>query len=156
MSLIHGQRYLQLERSGTLKTIRYSDGDILTFRLRNDDKGWYQRTIISLDVGSGRIVFADVVMPLDSIEAIRLERRAAGAQIVGTALQAGGINLLLFTGYDAIFRDRNVDWVAMTSGIANIAAGTLIKRVFRHAVFRISDRKRLRLIDLDFKLPMNT
>ncbi|HLF65945.1 MAG TPA: hypothetical protein VI603_19435 [Saprospiraceae bacterium] len=153
---IHAQIYLQLEKAGTLKTIRYSEGDVLIFRLKNDDKGWYERIILSLDVKRNRLIFPDVVIPIDSIEAIRLERKAVAAQIIGTALQAGGINLMLFTGYDAIFHDRDVDWTSMGSGFLNIAIGTVLKRIFRHAVFRISTRKRLRLLDLNFEEPIRT
>lgn len=150
------QVFLQLEKAGTLKTIRYNEGDILTFRLKNDDKGWYERPIISLDVAKNRIIFSDVVMPVDSIDAIRLEKKAAVAQILGTALQVGGINLILFTSYDAIFRDRDLDWTAMGSGVLNIVAGSALKKIFRHAVFRINDRKRIRLLDLNFSEPVKT
>jgi hypothetical protein len=151
---VQAQVFLQLERAGTLKTIRYTEGDMLTFRLKNDDKGWYDRTIVSIDAAKNRIIFPDVIIHTDSIDAIRLEKKAVVAQILGTALQVGGINLILFTGYDAIFRDRDLDWTSMASGGLNIAVGTLLKKVFRHAVFRISSRKRVRLIDLRFSDPM--
>jgi hypothetical protein len=139
-----------LERAGTLKTIRYSAGDQLTFQLKHDDTGWNERTIVSIDVSGDRLVFPDVVIHVDSIAAIQLYRKALAAQILGTALQGGGINLILFTGYDAIFRERDLDWTAVASGIANIAVGTVVKHIFRHPVFRISPRKRLRLLDLNF------
>jgi hypothetical protein len=148
---VKGQIYLQLERSGSLKTLRYSPGDILTFSLKNDDKGWHERFIVSLDAAQNRIVLQDVVISLDSIESILLERKAAGAQIVGTALQAGGINLILYAGQDAIFRDRDFDWTATVSGLLNIIVGTAIKKIFRRSVFRISPRKRLRIVDLNFR-----
>lgn len=151
---LHAQVFLQLERTGTFKTIRFTEGDILTFRIRNDDKGWYERTIVSIDAAHGKIVFPDVVMHVDSLEAIRLEKKAVVAQILGTALQVGGINLLLFTGYDAVFRDRDLDWTAMGSGALNIITGSVLKKIFRHAVFRINARKRVRLIDLNFTDPV--
>ena len=147
------QIYLQLEKAGTLRTIRYTEGDALTFQLRNDDKGWYERTIVSIDVSRNRLVFPDVVIHIDSIAMIKLERKAVAAQIIGTALQAGGINLILFTGYNAIFQDRALDWTAVSSGVLNIALGTFLKKIFRYSVFRIGPRKRLRLLDLNFEEP---
>ncbi len=152
----NAQIYLQLEKAGTLKTIRYSEGDVLTFRLKNDDKGWYDRTIVSIDVQGKRLIFPDVVMSVDSIDAIRLDRKAVGAQILGGALQVGGINQILFNGYYAIFQDRKLEWGSMGFGALNIVVGTVLKRLFRHPVFNISERKRLRLIDLNFSAPLKT
>ncbi len=147
-----GQVYVQLEKSGTLRTVRYAAGDVLTFQLKHDDAGWYDRTIYDLDIEHQKIIFPDVVVSIDSIEAIRLNKKATAAQIIGTAMQAGGINLILFTGYYAIFEDRNVDWKAMTSAVLDIAAGTAIKRIFRHKVFRPGPRKHIRLLDLRFQV----
>jgi hypothetical protein len=150
------QVFLQLEKTGTLKTFRYTEGDLLTFRLKNDDKGWYERTIVSIDAPGNRLVFPDVSLSVDSIEAIRLERKAVGAQILGGALQIGGINQILFTAYYAIFQDRKLDWTSMGFGALNVVVGTVLKRLFRHPVFRVSQRKRLRLIDLNFSAPMKS
>ena len=150
------QLFLQLEKAGTLKTIRYTEGDLLTFRLKNDDKGWYERTIVSIDVPGNRIIFPDVTLSVDSIEAIRLERKAIVAQLLGSALQVGGINQILFTAYYAIFQDRKLQWSSMGFGALNIVVGTVLKRLFRRPVFHINQRKRLRLIDLNFGAPMKT
>jgi len=147
------QMYVQLERTGSFKTIRYSQGDMLTFKLRNDDKGWYERTIISMDIPGRQILFADVTIHVDSIEAIRLRKEAKGAQLIGTALQGGGIQMILFTGYSSIFLDRGLDWTAMISGVLNIALGTAVKKVFRGGVFKVNSRKRIRLLDLNFSEP---
>lgn len=152
----NAQIYLQLEKAGTLKTIRYAEGDMLTFRLKNDDKGWYERTIVSIDVPGKRLIFPDVVMSVDSIDAIRLDRKAVVAQVLGGALQIGGINQILFTGYYALFQDRKLDWGSMGFGALNIIVGTVLKRLFRHPVFNVSQRKRLRLIDLNFNTPLKT
>lgn len=150
---VYGQFYVQLERTGTLRTIRYSPGDVLTFRLVNDDKGWYDRMITSIDVKGNRIIFPDVVVPVDSIESILLDKKAVGAKIIGGALQGGGINMILFSAYYAIFRDTSLDWTAVLSGVANIGIGMAITRLFRHKEFRIGSRKRIRLLDLNFTPP---
>lgn len=152
----NAQLFLQLEKAGTLKTIRYTEGDLLTFRLKNDDKGWYERTIVSIDPQGNRIIFPDVTLSVDSIEAIRLERKAIVAQILGGALQVGGINQILFTAYYAIFQNRKLDWTSLGFGALNVIVGTVLKRLFRHPVFRVNQRKRLRLIDLNFGVPMKS
>lgn len=151
--MLHGQVYVQLEKSGSFRTTRFSPGDMLTFRLKNDHTGWHERMIWSVDVEKNKIGFGDVVVPVDSIDAILLDKKAAGAQIIGSALQIGGINMILFTAYDAIFRDTDVDWTAMGAAVLNIGVGTAIKKIFRRAVFRPGPRKRIRLLDLNFQDP---
>lgn len=151
----NAQYYVQLEKAGSLKTTRFAPGDILTFQLKNDDKGWNERPIWSIDVERNRIIFPDVVVHVDSIEAIRLERKAAGAKILGSALQVGGINVMLFEGYEAIFRDTSLDWSAMAAGVLNIGVGTAIKAIFRRKVFRPGPYRRIRLLDLHFQNPIN-
>jgi hypothetical protein len=79
-----------------------------------------------------------------------MDRKALGAQIIGGALQVGGINVMSFTAYEAIFRDADVEWGAMAAGLLNVAAGTGIKRLFRRKVFRVGEWKRIRLLDLNF------
>lgn len=147
------QKYLQLERAGSLKTIRFTEGDMLTFRLRDDDKGWYERMILSIDTKTNRIIFPDVVVHIDSIDAIRLNKKAVVSQILGTTLQVGGVNIILFTAYYSIFQDVDLEWASLASGAANIVVGTILKKLFRHKTFRISDRKRVRLLDLYFREP---
>ena len=147
---VSAQIYVQLERAGTLKTTRFTSGDVLTFQLRNDDTGWNERMIHSIDVERNRINFGDVIVHVDSITAIRFEGRSLAPVILGTALQVGGVNLMLYVGYDAIFRDSKLDWTAMGFGVLNIAAGTAIKRVFKYKIFKPGPYKRIRLLDLNF------
>lgn len=150
------QVYLQLEKYGTLNTVRFIEGDILTFRLKNDDKGWNERPIASIDVKGNRLIFPDVVVPLDSIDAIRLDKKAVVSQIIGTALQSGGVSTMMFISYDAVFNDRPIEWKTFVSGAAGVAVGTLLKKMFKHRTFQISERKRLRLIDLYFSEPQKS
>jgi len=149
------QVYVQLEKAGTFKTIRYAPGDILTFKLYHDDSGWHDRMIQSIDVPRNRIVFPDVVVPVDSIEMIRMDRKSSAAQIIGGALQVGGINLMLFVAYDAVFRDMPLDGTALAAGALNIVVGTVIRRIFRKKTFRVGPYRRIRLLDLNFQGPDN-
>jgi hypothetical protein len=125
-------------------------GDVLTFALRNDDTGWHDRRIQSLDIPGNRIIFPDVIVHVDSITMIRIDRKARGAQIIGSALQVGGINVMTFTAYEAIFRDTKLEWGAMAAGLLNVGVGTGIKRLFRRKVFRVGPWKKIRLLDLNF------
>jgi hypothetical protein len=151
------QIYLQLEKAGTLKTTRYEMGDEITFQLKNDDKGWHTRRISGIDVRNNKVIFPDVVVHLDSIYAIQLSGKSKIMQIVGTAMQAGGVNMMLFAAFGEVFyKEYEFDWKTLASGALNVVAGTIIKKIFQKRVFKISPRKRLRLIDLNFSAPSGT
>ena len=149
----YSQKLLQLEKSGSLKTVRFYTGDVMTFMLRNDDKGWHTRTIEDFDLANNRIVFHNYVLPLDSIEMIQLNRNQV-MQIVGGALQGGGVNMMLFSTYYSVFRDRSMEWGTFISGAANVGIGTLLRKLFRKKRFKPGKRKRLRLLDLNFGPPV--
>ena len=149
----HSQKFLQLEKSGSLKSTRFYPGDELTFRLKNDDTGWYTRLIYDFDLENNLILVQGHELPLDSISMIRLPRTKA-MQIVGGALQVGGINMILFSAYYSIFRDYDADWSTILSGVANIAVGTALRSLFASKRFKPGKRKRLRLLDLNFSAPI--
>lgn len=144
------QKFLQLERSGSLKTIRFGIGDEMVFKLKGDDHGWYSRFIQDIDMNRGAIVFSkESIISPDSIEAIRLPDSKL-LQIAGYALQVGGANMILFSAYYSIFQDRKLDGVTMLSGVGNILVGQLLRKVLAKRKFKPGKRKRLRLLDLRF------
>lgn len=147
---VSAQKFLQLERSGSLKTIRFGVGDELIFKLKGDDHGWYSRFIQDIDPDRNAIIFSkeSLIYP-DSIDAIRLPDSKL-LQITGYALQAGGANMILFSAYYSIFQDRKLDGVTILSGAGNIIVGQLLRTVLARRKFKPGKRKRLRLLDLRF------
>jgi hypothetical protein len=79
-----------------------------------------------------------------------IDLNARGAHIIGSALEVGGINVMSFSAYEAIFRDTKLEWGAMAAGLLNVGVGTGIKRLFRRKVFRVGPWKKIRLLDLNF------
>ncbi len=152
------QIYLQLERSGSFKTTRYTSGDELVFKLVNDDAGWHRRTIVHLDPLANTLLLSGMLIPLhlDSIAEVKLEGTGKLANVLGTSLQLGGINMILFSLTYTIYLNRNpninqsLDWETIVSGLGSIAVGTAIRRIFRERVFKPGKRKRVRIIDLSF------
>jgi hypothetical protein len=147
---LRAQKLLQLEKSGTLKTVRFYIGQDITFQLRNDDKGWLTRTITDIDVDGGHLVFQNHSLHIDSIAVIRLPRTNA-MQIAGVALQVGGVNAIIFSlGYSPIFKNEPVNWGGVGFGALGIAVGTALRQLFKTKKFKPRKRKRLRLLDLNF------
>jgi len=152
-SHIGAQKLLQLEQSGTLNTTRFYIGQELIFQLRNNDKGWYTRTITDIDVEGGRLIFYNHPVHIDSISMIKLPR-SNGMQIVGGALQVGGANAMLFSIAYPIFQNQPVNWAGVGFGALGIAIGTALRKLFKTKKFVIGKRKRLRLLDLSWGPPM--
>ncbi len=151
---VGAQKLLQLEKYGSLKNVRFYIGEELKFQLRNDDKGWYTRTITDIDVDNGYLIFVNYPLHIDSIAMIQLPRTSA-MQIVGGALQVGGINSIVFSlGYNPIFRNEPVNWEGVGFGALGILVGTVIRKLFKTKKFKLGKRKRLRLLDLSFGPPM--
>lgn len=149
--LVHGeamsQKYLQLEKAGTLRTTRFGIGDEIVFKLRNDEQGWYTRVINNFDYKNNRLVFANSVVHIDSIEVIRLSKSKI-LSIAGLALQTGGANMILFSLYYSLFQDRKADWTTIASGAGNIVIGQLLRTTLAKRKFKPGKYKRLRLVDL--------
>ena len=150
---LNGQKLLQLERGGSLKTIRYYIGDEITFQLWNDDVGWYNRVILDIDVDRNLIVFENHALPIDSISMIQLDRSKAW-QVFGTALQYGGVGMAASSLAWSAVESRPVDWTGIGTSLACSAVGTGMKYAMRKKKFKIGKRKRLRLLDLNFGPPV--
>lgn len=150
-----GQKILLLEKAGTSKTQKIYIGETLTFKLLNDDAGWYERIIFDISLESKLINFEGVTIHIDSIEKIRFDKRPFVPSLLGTTLQAGGANVILYelTNSRVINPKRPVDPNTLYAGLVNIGVGTLLRKLFRHKKFTLSARKRLRLIDLTFPPP---
>jgi len=141
------QKFLQLEKSGSFKTVRFYIGQDITFQLLNDSKGWHTRTITDIDVDGGHLIFFNHPLHIDSIAVIQLPR-TNGMQIVGMALQVGGANSILFSIAYPIFQSQPVNWAGVGYGALGIAIGTAIRALFKTKRFVPGKRKRLRLLDV--------
>ena len=142
------QKFLQLEKGGSFKYIRYYIGEDIVFKLHNDDKGWHTRTITGIDVDGGRLIFFNHPQPIDSIAVIQLPGSKVW-QITGLTLQVGGANAILFSlGYNPIFNNEPVNWGGVGTGALGIAIGTALRQLTKNKRFVPGPRKRLRLLDV--------
>lgn len=150
------QKVLQLEKAGVQRTVKIHIGETITFKLRNDDKGWYERTIFDIYPNTGHLNLEGVQVHIDSIAKLKFEKRPFVPYLVGTALQGGGANMILFDLSRGLIwdKERGLDEGTIISGAANIGIGTLLKKIFNRKKFKVTKRKRLRLLDLDFGPPM--
>jgi hypothetical protein len=148
----NAQKVLQLEKGGVQRTVKIHIGETITFKLKNDDTGWYERTIFDIYPNTGHLNLEGVQVHIDSIAKLKFEKRPFVPHLVGTALQGGGANMILFDLSRGLIwdKERGVDGGTIISGAANIGIGTLLKKIFSRKKFKVTKRKRLRLLDLDF------
>lgn len=148
---LSAQKFLQLEKRGSLKTFRYYPGDEIAFEL---DEQWYQRYIQGLDVDQGLIYVEDGVVEVEKIT--HFKRLDAGQQAVtfSNMLWTFGAGWLLFSVVDGIAgNDFKTNAVTVPLG-AGLAGGgiRLFGKARRH---RIGEKWRLRMLDLTMPSPGN-
>lgn len=153
---IQAQKVLQLERAGSLKTEKIHIGETITFKLRHDDAGWYERMIMDIDPDTKRLNLEGVMIHVDSISMLKFDKRPLVPTIIGTALQAGGEFMILFDVSRGLVwdKDRGIDGATIISGAVNIGVGTLLRSIFRNKKFKVGKRRRLRVLDLNFGDPV--
>ncbi len=146
---VWGQKVLQIERSGSLKTIKMHIGDEVTFSLKGAPRQYYTRDILDLFPEVQTIQFAGGAVSVDQIAAIRMRGSNHWAKSLGGMVG-------IFTGVWATYSLLDVlintrapapfqYWVG---GIALGVTGILF--LVPERVLRMGDRRRLRVLDLTF------
>jgi len=144
------QKYLQIERKGSPKTEKIKLYEQLTFQLNNDEKTWHTRQILGLDADNQLVELGETWYPLTDITKIKLQRQRGWVNIIGSALQAGGVSMILT---DAWFSARNEPQYTAGGwefGLINIAVGTSLKWVLAPIIYSLGGHHRLRIVDLTF------
>ena len=146
-----GQKFLQIEKYGKTKVEKFYIGDELNYQIEGDNKTWYNGTINDLVIEENLIVFGNRAVNMKDISAIRTFKNAKWSRVMSFQLYAfaagfGGISLLASL----------VGWWEITAftivvvGVA-IAAGLLIRHLFKWKTYKMGKRKWLRMLDLTMK-----
>ncbi len=148
LSAIQAQTFLQLEKSGSHKTVRFYEGDLLLFQIA-EEEDWYEETIEKIYIQDGIVHFTNRIVAIDNIVAIRDFDRFRFFKGLGT-------KLLIFSGsYLGLSALATLaDWpltidTAIISGSA-LTLGLLFKWIFKKKTWRIKGKRRLRALSLDF------
>lgn len=145
------QKILLVERAGNPHTERIQLFDEINFTLKDDDKLWYKRQLLDLDVNAQLLQLGDTWIPISDIGRIRLKRQRAWANIIGGALVGGGASMILGDLWYTVARDAHqFTEGGIEFGLLNIAVGMGIRAAFAPIRYRLGERKRLRAVDLTF------
>lgn len=144
------QKYVLIERAGTPVTQRISMYEDLTFQLKDDDAGWYTRRIYDMDPNGQMIMLGDSWVAIKDISRIKLKRQRAIANILGGALQVGGISMFMGDVWYTVQGEPQFSEGGMEFGLLNFAVGTAIRMTLAPIKYRLGKKRRLRVVDLTF------
>ena len=150
MQSICCQRYVLIELSGDPDTQRIAMYDDLTFQLKDDEAGWYTRTILDLDVNRQMILLGNTWIAINDIARIRLKRQRVLANVIGGALQVGGISMFMGDVWYTLRGEQQYSQGGMEFGLINFAVGTAIRKIFAPIIYTLGKKRRLRVVDLTF------
>ena len=124
----------------------------LTFQIKDDKVGWYTRQILDMDPDGQMILLGDSWVPLNTIASIKLNRKRVWPNIIGGALQVGGISMFMGDLWFTVTNQPQYSEGGMEFGLINFGVGTIIRALFSPIVYDLGKRKRLRVVDLTFLL----
>ncbi len=151
LSDVSCQKFLIIERTGSIRTERLAIFDEITFQLKDDDKGWYTRQIFDLNADAQLVLLGDTWFPLSDLAKIRLKRKRVLASVIGGALQGGGVSMILGDAYYTIRGNPEYTQGGMEFGLLNIVVGTVIRTLLGPIKYTLGKKTRLRVIDITFK-----
>ncbi len=147
-----GQKLLQIEKAGSLRTQKIPVGEVLTYRLEGDDT-WYSGEMVRLLPEDSVILFHNRMVRVDQVAAFRYDRH--GPATIGRALFWFGASwsalAIVGTATDDVGKLGVPDYRwsdAIVSG-STIATSWLLPRIFKYRTIRFGKNKRLRILDLD-------
>jgi len=151
LSQLSAQRYLQLEKRNSPQTIKYTTGEVISVKLY-DSKNWYSGTIYDLNFDQEAIIFDTRIIKLDDIKFIRRGKGGYGNNLLrnfSKSMIGFGINWGLYSLIDAAVTERSFTEVdgAITGG--SIITGYLMAKFFTQRKYRIGNKWRFRMLNLD-------
>ncbi len=145
---LSAQVWLQMEKRGSARTVKFRPGEVLTWRMAGD-RTWYQEELVRLIPEDSIVVFANRYVKLDQITAIRSFAGSRWSKPVSRQLYLFGLSWSAYALIADVFDetdpyDRGDLGVTLTS----FATGFVLHQVFKSRTFRLGKRRRLRIVDL--------
>lgn len=147
---ISAQKFLQLEKRNSLKTMRFNIGDEITFRTKQGGKDWYTRAIWDLDREQGQLFLNNTIIKLEDITHVRTHKNRSWSKTIARTLQTNALTWVAYNGVDNLVYDGG-DWgttlvVAGASALISIP----LELIFKWERHNVKTRKRLRIMDITF------
>ena len=144
---VSGQKFLQLDKFGKKKSMKIFIGEELNFRLSGEEF-FYSLIIRDLIPETNKIIFDNGEVNVEDVAEIRHFRNKGAVKAWNLLFLNFGIGWALFSAIDALAGGTFHLSAVIISGAA-IAVGFLIKAIFTKRKFKISDKRGLRIIDMN-------
>lgn len=148
---IYPQKFLQLEKAGTLKVKKFFVGDEIYFQVKEGQETYWRTEVITDILVDERILlFPKGMVRLEDITAIKTFRNAQSARRFSLMFYNFGIGWLVFSLADALV-GGTLSWsVAVVTG-SSLAIGFIIGKIFKAKTYRLGNKRRLRVLDVTFR-----
>jgi hypothetical protein len=144
------QKVLQIERYGTTKTKRFGIGQELTFSLKTAPREYYTREIVDLYPDVQTILFPDGAVSIHEIAAIRFVGSNRWAKALSVQLLQFAAVGILYTLIDSALYGRAPAPFQYYAVGGSIVMWAILRYLIPEKVTRMSERRRLRILDLTF------
>ncbi|MEZ4942700.1 MAG: hypothetical protein R3D58_17630 [Saprospiraceae bacterium] len=144
--LLPAQKFIQLEKANRARTLKMYVGQDLTYRLKGESE-WFTSTITDVQMDSQKVSLDLKPIPIGNIEAIRLQHPGI-LRSLGPSFMIFGASWAGFALIGAAFDDYKLTaGTAIVSG-TGLASGYLLHRIFKHKKVKLSERRRLRAVEV--------
>ena len=145
---VEAQKFLQMEKIGSLKVKKYYVGDVLTFQLRGEGDYWFTEAIEDILQAEGLVLFAHRVVKVEDIVAIRTYKMKRWSVPLSKNLVRFGVS------WGVLSLLGTLGGVSLTWAAAIVPAGAfviagIIRVAFKKRTYKIGKKRRLRLLDMD-------
>jgi hypothetical protein len=142
------QKYLQIEKYGSYKLIKFFPGSTLKFTFLEDpDEVWHTRAILDVDADKQELVFHDRMVNLTEIGKIEINKR--NFKKIGKTLVQFSLSWWFYMGVDNLVFNNKSKPIHYKVGGGSALLGGLFWLVRKEKVYDMGRKWRVRIINTD-------
>jgi len=154
---VDAQKFLQLEIPHQIEALKFTIGDVITFKSKELPDEWQTKEIDNIIVDGGILIFEDGLTPLQDITHFRIKNYTAKA--FGQLFLGFGGGWFFFGGIAQLAGKYEFSWGTFSIGAVAVGVGWLLNKIVSKRTFKIGKNGNLRIIDTSFSttslLPSN-
>lgn len=149
LNTLSAQKFIQMEKYGTLKVKRYYIGESLTYRLKGDSY-WYTDVVKDILPDDGLIVFENRAVKVKDITFLKSFHNAAWSKGLALKLYLASGSYVFFS-FGGLLLGWTLSALTWQVPLVASAAGLIIRLLFKSKKYKMGKRRWLRLMDLTMK-----
>lgn len=148
------QVVLQMEKFGTPRTVKFYEGQELTFLLKGEEEEWTKGKIERLIPERNMLLLDYRYVTPEQIAGIRTYKNRGWSRAASVSLYTFGVAWTGFSLVSALIKPEPPALADpytigdVTVAVTSISLGFMIQRAFRHDEYKFGKKRRLRIVDL--------